>query len=163
RCVAVQNAGPGSHDIFRPGYLAMFLAELGEFADAETAAESTLRSPHTTPERPWDFATASWQIGWLWGLKGDLVQAQSMVAGAVELGRQWGMRRTLGTVTSLLGHIFALAGRLPEAVDLLEEGLRETDAFETMWLRCQRLQYLGEAYLLAGRLGKAKHTADHTL
>jgi tetratricopeptide (TPR) repeat protein len=163
KCVAVQGTGPGSDDVFRPGYLAMFLAELGEFSEAEVAAEMTLRSPQTAPERPWDFATAYWQIAWFWCLKGDLGRAASMAERAVAVAEEWGLRRTVGTARSLLGHVLAIAGRITEAVDLLERGVRDHEAFGTTWLRCPRLWHLGEAYLAAGRVDAATDTADRTL
>ena len=163
QCVAVQSPAPGGEDLFRPGYLAMFLAELGEFVEAEQAAEMTLRAPQTTPDRPWDFATAYWQIAWFWCLKGDLGRAASMAERAVGLAQQWELRRTLGIAMCLLGHVRAVAGRIEESLNLLEQGVRQADAFGTMWLRCPRLQYLGEAYLAAGRDSAAKETADRTL
>jgi ATP/maltotriose-dependent transcriptional regulator MalT len=76
---------------------------------------------------------------------------------------EMGFRRTLGASASLLGHIFALKGRVADAVEVLEQGVREADTFETTWLRCPRLHFLGEAYLLAGQLEQAKRTADHAL
>jgi DNA-binding NtrC family response regulator/tetratricopeptide (TPR) repeat protein len=143
------------------GYLAMFLAELGEFVEAELAAKVTFQL--TTPERPWNFANACWQIAWFWCLKGDMDRATPLAERAVAFQREWGFRRTLGTSASLLGHILALSGRVPEAIDLLEQGVREAETFGATWLRCPRLQFLGEAYLLAGRLEQAKQTADQGL
>jgi tetratricopeptide (TPR) repeat protein len=155
--------GDSRRFVRQSGYLAMFLAELGEFAEAERAAEITITSPLASPERPWNFANACWQIAWFWSLKGDFDRATPMAERAVAIHRQWGFRRTLGTSTSLLGHILALSGRISDAVDLLEEGVREADTFEATWLRCPRLQFLGEAYLLAGRLEQATRTAQHAL
>jgi tetratricopeptide (TPR) repeat protein len=179
RCVASQSgagsqdrligvtggSGPGPRvtDVFRPGYIAMFLAELGEFSDAETAAEMTLQSPATTPDRPWDFAVAQWQIAWFWCLKGELRRAAAMATRAVDVGRRWGLRRANGTAMALLGHIFAIEGRVAEAVELVEQGVREAQEFGTTWLLCPRLFYLAEAYLLAGRTGDAAQTADRAL
>jgi tetratricopeptide (TPR) repeat protein len=48
-------------------------------------------------------------------------------------------------------------------VDVLEQGMRQADAFGHMWLRCQRLHYLAEGYLLADRPDEAKRTADQAL
>ena len=48
-------------------------------------------------------------------------------------------------------------------MDVLEQGMRQADAFGHMWLRCQRLHFLGEGYLLAGRPDEAKRTADQAL
>jgi class 3 adenylate cyclase/tetratricopeptide (TPR) repeat protein len=145
------------------GYLAMFLAELGEFVEADRAAQIAIQSPLNAPERPWNFGNVSWQIAWFWCLKGDFDKAAPLAERAVAIHRQWGFRRTLGTSASLLGHIFALSGQVVDAVELLEQGVREADTFEATWLRCPRFQFLGEAYLLAGRLEQAKQTADYGL
>ena len=144
-------------------YLAMFLAELGEFGEGERAAEITLRSPLTVPDRPWIYSNTSWQIAWFWCLKGDLERATPLAERAVAFGREWGFRRSLAISASVLGHIYALSGRVAEAVDLLEEAVREGDRFEATWLRCPRLQFLGEAYLMAGRVEQAKKTAAQAL
>jgi tetratricopeptide (TPR) repeat protein len=162
--VAVRQADSGLRDLIaQSGYVAMFLAELGEFAEAETAAGITARSPLTSEDRPFNLANACVQIAWFWCLKGDLDQAAPMAERAVEVCRQWGFARTLGTAMSMLGHVRALSGQAVEAVGLLEEGVRQTDALGMTWLRCPRLHYLGEAYLLAGRVDDAKRTADQVL
>ena len=59
--------------------------------------------------------------------------------------------------------MLALSGDATQAVDLLEQGVRQAEAFGLAWLHCPRLQYLGEAYLLAGRVDDARRTADRVL
>jgi tetratricopeptide (TPR) repeat protein len=162
--VAARRTYEGSRDVIaQSGYVAMFLAELGEFAEAEAAAETTTRSPLTTPDRPFNLANAYWQIAWFWCLKGDLDRATSLAERAVDLSRRWSFARSLGNQLSLYGHVLALSGHATQAVDVLEQGVRQADAFGSMWLRCQRLQYLAEGYLLAGRRDEAKRTADQAL
>ena len=162
--VAARQADVGSRDLIaQSGYVAMFLAELGEFAEAERAAEITTRSPLTTADRPWNLANACWQIAWFWCLKGELDRAGSMADRAVELCQHWGFARTLGAALCLHGHVLALSGHATQAVEELEQGDRQANAYSGMWLRCQRLHYLGEAYLLAGRADDAKRTADQAL
>jgi class 3 adenylate cyclase/tetratricopeptide (TPR) repeat protein len=164
RGVAVRQAHSESqHVIAQSGYVAMFLAELGEFADAETAAEITTRSPLVAEDRPWSLMNTCWQIAWFWCLKGDLHRAAHPAERAVQLCEQWNFRRTLGMALAVLGHARALAGRTSEAADLVEQGVRHADTFGMTWLRCQRSVYLGEAYLLAGRPGDASRTADYAL
>ena len=155
--------GDSRRFVRQSGYLAMFLAELGEFSEAERAAEITITSPLTTPERPWNFANACWQIAWFWCSRGDFDRATPLAERAVSIARQWSFRRSFGTAASLLGHIYALSGRVANGVELLEEGVREADTFEATWLRCPRLRFLGEAYLLAGRLEQARQIADDAI
>jgi class 3 adenylate cyclase/tetratricopeptide (TPR) repeat protein len=155
--------GDARRFIRQSGYLSMFLAELGEFGEAERAADVTIASPLTSPERPWNFSNACWQIGWFWCLKGDFGRALPLAERAVAIHRQWSFRRSFSGSAALLGHLYALGGRVSEGVDLLEEAVREGDTFEAMWLRCPRLTFLGEAYLLAGRVEQAKETIDFVL
>ena len=162
--VAARRTYEGSRDVIaQSGYVAMFLAELGEFAEAEAAAEITTRSPLTTPDRPFNLANAYWQIASFWCLKGDLDRATSLAERAVDLSRRWSFTRSLGNQLSLYGYILALSGHATQAVEVLEQGMRQADAFGHMWLRCQRLHYLAEGYLLAGRPDEAKRTADQVL
>jgi tetratricopeptide (TPR) repeat protein len=139
----------------RSGYVAMFLAELGDFAEAHRAAEITMRAPQTIAGHPWNLVNTSWQIAWAYALQGDLDRARPLADQAIEQCRQWGFSRSLGQVMSVLGRILVLSGRATEAVELLEQGLRRTDAVGHTWLRGPRLSDLGEAYLMVGRLQDA--------
>lgn len=60
---------------------------------------------------------------------------------------------------SVLGRVLVLSGRAVEAVELLEQGLRRTDAVGVTWLRCQRLSDLAEGYLMVGRVQDAAECA----
>jgi class 3 adenylate cyclase/tetratricopeptide (TPR) repeat protein len=162
--VAARRIYKGSRDVVAlSGYVVMFLAELGEFAEAAAAAENTTGSALTTPDRPFNVSNACWQIASFWCLQGDLDRATSLAERAVDLSRRWSFTRSLGNQLSLYGHILALSGHATRAVEVLEQGMRQADAFGHMWLRCQRLHYLAEGYLLAGRPDEAKRTADQAL
>jgi class 3 adenylate cyclase/tetratricopeptide (TPR) repeat protein len=159
-----RHAEPGPRDLIgQSGYVAMFLAELGEFAEAEVAAQLTMRTRETMLERPWSLSNACWQVAWYHLVQGDLERATPLAERAVELCRRWGFVRTLGGALSVYGHALTLSGRATEAVALLEEGITQTDTFGMTWLRCPRLSYLGEAYLLAGRTADAATKADQAL
>jgi class 3 adenylate cyclase/tetratricopeptide (TPR) repeat protein len=151
----VRQPGQPVRTMGRSGYVAMFLAELGDFAEAQRAAEITMRARETIAGHPWNLVNTSWQIAWSYALQGDLDRAKSLADQAIELCRQWGFSRSLGQVMSVLGRILVLSGRATEAVELLEQGLRRTDAVGMTWLRCPRLSDLGEAYLMVGRVQDA--------
>lgn len=110
--------GPGGE----PATPRWFLAELGDFAEPQRAAEITMRDRDTIAGHPWNLVNTSWQIAWAYVLQGDLDRAKLLADQAIELCRQWGFSR-------------ALSGRAAEAVELLEEGLRRTDAVGHTWLR----------------------------
>jgi class 3 adenylate cyclase/tetratricopeptide (TPR) repeat protein len=151
----VQQPGQPTRKVGQSGYVAMFLAELGDFAEAERAAEITMQDPETTTGHPWNLVNASWQIAWFHALRGDLDRAHVLADQAVALCRQWGFMRSLGVSMRMLGHVLVLAGRGTEAVELLEEGLRRTDGSGMTWLRCPHLVDLAEAYLIVGRVHDA--------
>jgi len=151
----VRRPGQPARDVGRSGYLAMFLAELGDFAEAQRAAEITMRDRETIAGHPWNRVNASWQVAWSYALQGDFDRAKALADQAIELCRQWGFARSYGAAMSVLGHVLVLSGRGTEAVELLEQGLRRTDAVGMTWLRCPRLSDLAEAYLLVGRVQDA--------
>jgi class 3 adenylate cyclase/tetratricopeptide (TPR) repeat protein len=151
----VRQPGQPVRIVARSGYVAMFLAELGDFAEARRAAEITMRAHETIAGHPWNLVNVSWQIASGYAVQGDLDRARPLAEQAVELCRQWGFSRSLGGAMSVLGRILVVSGRSAEAVELLEEGLRRTDAVGMTWLRCPRLTDLGEAYLMAGRVQDA--------
>jgi tetratricopeptide (TPR) repeat protein len=106
---------------------------------------------------------ASWQVACSYALQGDLDRAKALVDQAIELCRQWGFTRSLGAAMCVLGRILVLSGRATEAVELLEQGLRRTDAVGMTWLRCPQLSALAEGYLLAGRVQDATACAANAL
>ncbi len=152
---AVRQPGQPVRILGRSGYVAMFLAELGDFAEAHRSAEITLRDRASIATHPWNLVNVFWQLAWAYALQGDLDRAKPLADQAIALCRQWGFSRSLGQVMSVLGRILVLAGRAPEAVEMIEEGLRRTDAVGHTWLRCPRLTDLGEAYLRVGRVQDA--------
>jgi len=151
----VRQPGQPAREVGRSGYVAMFLAELGDFAEAQRAAEITMRDRVTIAGHPWNRVNACWQVAWSYTLQGDLDRAKPLANEAVELCRQWGYARSYGMAMCLLGRTLVLSGRATEAVELLEQGLRRTDAVGLTWLQCPRLTDLAEAYLGAGRVQEA--------
>jgi tetratricopeptide (TPR) repeat protein len=152
---AARQVGQPTRAVGRSGYIAMFLAELGDFAEAHRSAEITLRARETIAGHPWNLVNASWQIAWLYTLQGAFYRAKLLADQAIDLCRQWGYTRSYGMAMSLLGRILLFSGRAAEAVDLLEQGLRRTDAVGVTWLRGPRLSDLAEAYLMIGRVQDA--------
>jgi class 3 adenylate cyclase/tetratricopeptide (TPR) repeat protein len=149
--------GPGY-----PGYLSMFLAELGEFARAEEAAEVTMDAVETW-ERPWNLLNACWQVGSFHCLKGDFHRAVPLLERGISAGIESGFKRTTAIAAGVLGYALALSGRAAEGAERLEQGLRHMEALGVTWVHCQRVNFLGEAYLLAGRQDDAKATAERAL
>src|SRR5215472_12162485 len=72
------------------------------------------------------------------------------------------MRYFFDNTAAYLGYAYALSGRLPEGVDLMEEALADPEATGTSY-HPLLLAYLGEAHLLAGRRDDAVAVARRAL
>jgi tetratricopeptide (TPR) repeat protein len=145
-----------------PGYHSMFLGELGEFARGAEAGADVLRIVEAR-DRPWGFAIVCWQVGHLYCARGDFARALPLLERAIAVAQEWGFARTVGLTSCVYGYALALSGRVSEGVQRLEEGMRQNDAVGLTWLLGQRLNQLGEAYLLAGRVDDAQTTAERSL
>jgi tetratricopeptide (TPR) repeat protein len=140
----------------------MFLGELGEFARGADVGADVLRIVEAR-DRPWGFAIVCWQVGHLYCTKGDFHRALPLLERAIAVAQEWGFARTVGLTSCVQGYALALSGRAVEGVQRLEQGMRQSDAVGLTWLLCQRLNQLGEAYLLAGRVDDAYATAKRSL
>ena len=145
-----------------PGYHSMFLGELGEFARGATVGADVLRIVEAR-DRPWGFAIVCWQVGHLYCTKGDFDRALPLLERAIAVAQEWGYARTVGLTSCVHGYALALSGHAVKGVLQLEQGMRQSDAVGLTWLRGQRLNQLGEAYLLAGRVDDAYATAKRSV
>src|SRR5262249_6617856 len=68
----------------------------------------------------------------------------------------WELRGMVPPVASHLGHAYILAGRIADALPLLERAVEQSASV-------LRLVYLAEGYLRAGRADDAAHTAGRAL
>jgi hypothetical protein len=66
-------------------------------------------------------------------------------------------------VAAPLGVAYARAGRLADAVPLLEQAVAQAVARQYLWDQALRVIWLGEAYLCAGRLAEAGTQAQQAL
>jgi tetratricopeptide (TPR) repeat protein len=93
---------------------------------------------------------------------GDLVQAIPPLERAVELCRAIPTQSPFDVAAAHLGYAYALSGRLPEALALLDEALADPAATGTT-NHPLLLAHLGEAHLLAGRRDDAIAVARRAL
>jgi tetratricopeptide (TPR) repeat protein len=80
----------------------------------------------------------------------------------VELCRTAEVRNLFDVSAALLGYAYALSGRIPEGVTLMEEALADPEATGTAY-HPLLLAYLGEAHLLAGRRDDAAAVGQRAL
>jgi tetratricopeptide (TPR) repeat protein len=102
------------------------------------------------------------RAGTFLGLRGDASNAILPLERAVEVCRVAQVRLPFDIAAGHLGYAYALVGRLPEGVSLMEEALADPEATGTT-NHPLLLAYLGEAHLLAGRRDEALDVARRAL
>jgi len=137
------------------------LAELGEFREAAAQGEEVLRIAREV-DYPGDLVYAYRSVGFVSLRRGAILQAIPPLERAVELCRGARMRSLFDVTAAHLGYAYALSGRLPEGVALIEEALADPEATGTIH-HPLLLAYLGEAHLVAGRRDEAVAVARRAL
>jgi tetratricopeptide (TPR) repeat protein len=74
-----------------------------------------------------------------------------MLEGGLELCRTWNIRDWFPLIAATLGAAYALAGRVTEALPLLEQAVDQATAMGIMFAHALRLAWQGEACLVADR------------
>ena len=129
------------------------LAELGEFAEAMAHGAQTLQIAREV-DQPGSLVLAYRSLGFVFLRRGAIAEAIPPLEYAVKLCRVAQIRALFAIAAAHLGYAYALSGRLPEGVTVIEEAVADPEATGTA---CHPLllAYLGEAHLLAGRRDEA--------
>jgi class 3 adenylate cyclase/tetratricopeptide (TPR) repeat protein len=132
------------------------LAELGQFDAAATAADQAMQIAEVS-RHPHNVVAACWAGGYLDRMRGRVGAAVDVLESGYALCQSAGVNLWLRPSAALLGHAYAWAGRLGEAVRLLENAVQpaENNVAVAAWKMA-----LAEAYLLAGRIGDADQMAS---
>jgi len=134
-------------------WLALTLSNLGRFVEASSHAQEALRIAEGA-DHPYTLAEALTCVGSVALARGDFDQAIDALERARVLTRQWNFRPR--AVFARLGYACALSGRADEGRHLLEEVIQDATTMSSMGVgRAMQLAWLGEAYLLEGRLDDA--------
>ncbi len=144
-------------------WLAWCLAELGQFPEGIGLAEETFRISEAL-DRPFMLLMTSWAIGLVHLRKGDLVRAIPTLERGLELSRAWGFQAlSFHGVAAFLGAAYTLAGRLEEALPLLERVVTQTESMGAWFDHLIAILPLTEAHMLAGRLDEAARIGQRAL
>jgi class 3 adenylate cyclase/tetratricopeptide (TPR) repeat protein len=141
--------------------LAWSLADLGEFGEAMARGEEVLRIAREV-NQPTSLIRAYRSLGFVSLRRGAISQAIPPLELATELCRAADVRALFDFPAAHLGYAYALSGRLPEGVILLEDALADPEATGTAG-HPLILAYLGETHLLAGRRQDAFAVAGRAL
>ena len=134
-------------------WLALALSNLGRFVEASSHAQEALRIAEGA-DHPYTLAEALTCVGGVALARGDFDQAIDALERARALTRQWNFRPW--AVLARLGYACALSGRADEGRRLLEDVIQDATTMSSMGVgRAMQLAWLGETYLLEGRLDDA--------
>jgi tetratricopeptide (TPR) repeat protein len=102
-------------------------------------------------------------VGHLHLCQGDFNQAIPALETGLGLCQSGNILRFFPDLAARLGAAYTLAGRVAEALPLLEQAVAQAAAMQHMTLQALRIVWLSEAYLLAGRSEKAVQCAQRAL
>jgi class 3 adenylate cyclase/tetratricopeptide (TPR) repeat protein len=142
-------------------WLARCLAELGAFPEASAHAEEAVRIAEAVDHLN-SLVHAYLGVGLLSLRQGELSRAIPVLERCLELCRVYNMLWFPETA-SALGCAYAFAGRIAEALPLLEQAEQSGAALGTMGGLSLRVGYVSEASLLAGRMQEAVQLAGRAL
>jgi tetratricopeptide (TPR) repeat protein len=143
-------------------WLARGLAELGAFPEGIAHAGEAVRIAEAV-DHPFSLVHAYLGVGLLSLRQGDLSRAIPALERCLDPCRVFNIRLWFPETASALGCAYAFAGRLAEALPLLEQAEQTSAAMGTMGGHALRVSYLSEAYLLAGRMEEAVQLAGRAL
>jgi DNA-binding SARP family transcriptional activator/tetratricopeptide (TPR) repeat protein len=139
------------------------LAELGEFEEAMVRGDEALRASAMEPRRHEEVWTYL-GVGRLHLVKGDVRAAVMVLERGLPLcGVGGDFAVYFSRTASSLGSAYALSGRLPEALPLLERANRHAEALGFVYGHALVLATLAEARLLAGDVQQAGAGAARAL
>jgi tetratricopeptide (TPR) repeat protein len=137
---------------------AVCLAELGEFREAIPLAEEGVRIAEAV-NHPFTVATAYFGLGHAYLRQGDFDQAIPTLEHSLDLCRKWQTQMLFPMVAPDLGHVYAHADRVTEALAFLEQVFHQATSIGYVAFQAIRAAWLSHAYLLAGRRGEAAGAA----
>jgi tetratricopeptide (TPR) repeat protein len=143
-------------------WLARCLAELGAFPEGIAHAEEALRIAEAVG-LPHSLIQAYLGVGLLSLRQRDLSRAIPVLERCLDLYRVFNILLRFPETAAALGCAYALAGRVAEALPLLEQAEQRDAAMGTTGGHSLRVGYVSEAYLLAGRLQEAVQLAGRAL
>jgi tetratricopeptide (TPR) repeat protein len=142
-------------------YLAWCHAELGAFAEGRAFGDEGLRIAEAVAHPP-SLMVALSGIGLLSLRQGDMRGALPLLERAMGLCQEGHFPLFSPSIFAFLGAVYALSGRIADAVPLLTQALQKT-ALGRVDTQARFSLSLGEVHMLAGRLEEAHALADRTL
>jgi class 3 adenylate cyclase/tetratricopeptide (TPR) repeat protein len=152
---------PAMRAVSSRAWLAWSLAELGEFAAGMAPGAEAIQMAEAAGH-PYSLIHACYGLGFFHLRRGDLARAIPVLEQGLEVCNAWGLHAlSFHGVASFLGAAYVLAGRVAEALPLLERVVQQTAAMGVVFDHVLGVIPLGEGYLRVGRIEDALHQARH--
>jgi tetratricopeptide (TPR) repeat protein len=143
-------------------YLALSLAELGEFDEAAAAAEEARRLAADLGHR-YSAAAAAFGVGMVELRRGEPETAVEAFAEGLELCLAGEFAVLEPYLTSALGIAYASSGKIDEGLPLLHAAVEQAHTRNLKLRYARHLVWLAEGCLLAAQPGEARERAEHAL
>src|SRR5437867_39392 len=140
----------GLPSVLSRAWLALCLAELGDFDEGLAAAEEALRVAEAS-DPGYSLVVASGGLGSACLLKGDLDRAVTILERGLPREPAEPINRAWPFVASALGAAYTYAGRVDDALPLLEQAVERAAAMKLRANQSLRLARLAEAHVRVGR------------
>jgi tetratricopeptide (TPR) repeat protein len=141
-------------------FLAQVLADQGAFPEGQLQGSAALTIADAV-QQPFSQVIARWGFGHLYLEQGETETAIPLLEQGVEMAERLSITGWAGTLMPTLGYAYAVAGRLGEAIPLLEESLKRLVA--TRRGHALFTAQLAHAYLGARRGNEASQLAADAL
>ena len=142
--------------------VAMCLADMGTFAEGMIVAEEAVQMAEAAAH-PYSIAVALQGVGLLSRRKGDLHTALPILARGLALCQDTNIPLFFPAYAASLATVYALCGRIAEALPLLEQSLAHMVSGSRATYEARVLTELSEALLLTGRVEEASGMVDRLL
>jgi tetratricopeptide (TPR) repeat protein len=143
-------------------WLVRCLAELGAFPESIAHVEEAVRIAEAV-DHPNSLIVAYLGVGFLAFRQRDFSRAIPTLERGLDLCQEYNILFWFPETASALGCAYAFAGRIAEALPLLEQAEQRGAAMGTVGGQSLRVGYVSEAYLLVGRMQEAVHFAGRAL
>jgi len=143
-------------------WLVRCLAELGAFPEGVAYGEEAVRIAEAV-DHPHSLILAYLGVGFLSLRQRDVFRAIPVLERCLDLCRIWNSLVWFPETAAALGYAYAWAGRVAEALPLLEQAEQRGAAMGTMGGQSLWVGYVSEAYLVAGRMQEAVQRAGRAL
>jgi class 3 adenylate cyclase/tetratricopeptide (TPR) repeat protein len=143
-------------------WLTQSFAQLGKFKDGTPIAETGIRIAEES-EHPYSLAYACCSLGFLFLVKGDFELAITALERSQTICESNEIRVLTTQVGSNLGYAYALAGRVGDAIPLMEKADEQSKVIGRKAGWALRLTWLGHASLLERRIGAAREQGQRAL